>query len=95
MTIDIKSNDGVVKEPLTIDDKLIAYNSEGNVYTVYQTEKSHVVYSCLGKIRCIFSENKEDILATFMPLTTCANGYTLVSKESLKHYHELYLKIQK
>jgi hypothetical protein len=95
MTIDITTNDGIVKEPLTIDEQLIAYNSEGNIYIVYQTEKSHVIYSCLGKIRFIFSENKEDILATFMPLTTCANGYTLVSKESLKHYHELYLNIKK
>jgi hypothetical protein len=95
MNIDITTDDGIEKEPLTIDEQLIAYNGKGEVYTVYQTEKSHVFNSCLGKIRCIFSKNKEDILATFMPLTTCANGYTLVSKESLKHYHELYLNIKK
>lgn len=95
MTIYITTNDGVVKENLSIDEQLIAYNTEGDVCIVYQTENSHVFNHCLGKIRCIFSENKEDILATFLPLTTHANGYTLVSKESLKHYHILYLNNKK
>jgi hypothetical protein len=89
--IKIKVFDNETDE-ISVDETVIAFDKNNNIYPIYKTSKSYIINSCLGRVRYIMS-NDFKIIKQIMPLSTSCEPYTMVEIELLKKHYDLYLKL--